>query len=94
MQLKDAMRETCLNDLAQAWYNLLQAYQHSNPDLAAAVLNTLERYVNWIDVGLVVNARLGGSSSLRLSSSQDIRIATFSVTQCVCADHVRAVLPF
>lgn len=57
MQLKDAMREACLNDLAEAWYNLLRAYQSANPDLAAAVLNTVERYVNWIDVGLVVNER-------------------------------------
>ena len=57
MQLKDAMRETCLNDLAEAWYNLLTSYQSANPDLAAAVLNTVERYVNWIDVGLVVNER-------------------------------------
>ena len=57
MHLKDAMRESCLTDVAQAWFNLLQAYQNSNPDLAAAVLNTVERYVNWIDVGLVVNAR-------------------------------------
>jgi len=46
MQLKDAMRETCLTDLAEAWYNLLTAYQSANPDLAAAVLNTVERYVN------------------------------------------------
>lgn len=57
MQLKDAMRETCLHDLAEAWYNLLRAYQSANPDLAAAVLSTVERYVNWIDVSLVVNER-------------------------------------
>ncbi|KAL0051899.1 hypothetical protein WJX82_004175 [Trebouxia sp. C0006] len=57
MQLKDAMRETCLTDLSEAWYNLLTAYQSANPDLAAAVLNTVERYVNWIDVALVVNER-------------------------------------
>ena len=61
MQLKDAMRETCLHDLAEAWYNLLRAYQSANPDLAAAVLSTVERYVNWIDVSLVVNERLANS---------------------------------
>ena len=59
MQLKDAMRETCLHDLAEAWYNLLRAYQSANPDLAAAVLSTVGRYVNWIDVSLVVNERSG-----------------------------------
>ena len=57
MQLKDAMRESCLTDLAEAWFNLLQAYQSASPDLAAAVLHTVERYVNWIDVSLVVNER-------------------------------------
>ena len=67
MQLKDAMRETCLTDLAEAWYNLLTAYQSANPDLAAAVLNTVERYVNWIDVALVVNERC--SRCCDLSSS-------------------------
>lgn len=64
MQLKDAMRESCLADLAQAWFNLLQAYQSANPDLAAAVLNTVERYVNWIDVSLVVNERQAQHQSL------------------------------
>lgn len=59
MQLKDAMRETCLQDLAEALYNLLRAYQSANPDLAAAVLSTVGRYVNWIDVSLVVNERSG-----------------------------------
>ena len=68
MQLKDAMRETCLTDLAEAWYNLLTAYQSANPDLAAAVLNTVERYVNWIDVALVVNERW----ALQQSSNQSI----------------------
>lgn len=61
MQLKDAMRETCLLDLAEAWYNLLRAYQSANPELAAAVLSTVQRYVNWIDVSLVVNERSVGS---------------------------------
>lgn len=60
MQLKDAMRETCLLDLAEAWYNLLRAYQSANPELAAAVLSTVQRYVNWIDVSLVVNERSVG----------------------------------
>lgn len=55
MHLKDAMRETCLTDLAEAWLKLVRAYQFADPELAAAVLSTLERYVNWIDVGLVVN---------------------------------------
>ena len=51
------MRETCLTDLAEAWTYLVRVYKTANPELAAAVLNTVERYVNWIDVGLVVNDR-------------------------------------
>ncbi len=70
MQLKDAMRETCLTDLAEAWYNLLTAYQSANPDLAAAVLNTVERYVNWIDVALVVNERWALQQSRNESINQ------------------------
>lgn len=68
MQLKDSMRETCLHDLAEAWYNLLRAYQSANPDLAAAVLSTVGRYVNWIDVSLVVNERSVCSSAILLYS--------------------------
>jgi len=38
--------------------------------LAAAVLNTVERFVNWIDVGLVVNERWALQQSINQISTR------------------------
>lgn len=67
MALKDAMREWCVGDVVEAWYRLVASYSASRPDLAAAVLDVVHRYVGWIDIGLLVNdkcARLAGGAHL------------------------------
>ena len=55
--LQDSMRERALGDIADAWCALLAAYTAPAPDTAAAVLETVQRYVHWIDIGLVANDR-------------------------------------
>lgn len=55
--VQDTMREQCLGELANIWYNLVVTYSESNPDLAEAVLSVVKRYVSWIDIGLVANDR-------------------------------------
>ncbi len=57
MHFKDSMRERALADIADAWCRLLAAYSGPAPDAAAAVLETVQRYVHWIDIGLVANDR-------------------------------------
>ncbi|PSC72015.1 exportin-T isoform X1 [Micractinium conductrix] len=57
MHFKDSMRERALGDIADAWCALLAAYTAPAPDTAAAVLETVQRYVHWIDIGLVANDR-------------------------------------
>ena len=58
MALKDAMRDRCLVDLAEAWLQLIASLRSTNTRLAAAVLDVVARYINWIDIGLVANDRL------------------------------------
>ncbi|GBF91404.1 exportin [Raphidocelis subcapitata] len=55
MHLKDSMRDRCIADVAEGWYELALAHRASRPQLAAFVLTTAARYVHWIDIGLVAN---------------------------------------
>lgn len=55
MALKDAMRESCVGDVVDAWYSLLTSYSGARPELAAAVLEVARRYTGWIDIGLLAN---------------------------------------
>lgn len=54
-RIKDAMRVQCIPQIVRAWYDIVSLYRRSNPDLAAMVLDTMRRYIAWIDVGLVAN---------------------------------------
>jgi exportin-T len=55
MHFKDSMRERALADIADAWCRVVATYHASSPDTAASVLETVQRYVHWIDIGLVAN---------------------------------------
>ena len=55
MHVKDAMRELCIVELAEAWYQLVSGYKDSQPELAAMVLEAVQKYINWIDISLVAN---------------------------------------
>ncbi len=57
MHFKDSMRETSLGDISEAWYQLVAGYHAQQPELAAFVLETLQRYVHWMDIGLVANSK-------------------------------------
>ena len=57
MHVKDSMREFSIVDIASAWLEALEAYQASHPDLATQILQTMQRYVSWIEIGLVANER-------------------------------------
>jgi exportin-T len=54
-RIKDAMRQQCISQIVGAWYSLAVTYRVQQPYLASAVLDTLHRYVAWIDIGLVAN---------------------------------------
>jgi len=59
VQLKDAMRDNCIEDIAEAWYKLILKYYTSNLDLTTLVLQTLQKYISWMSIGLVMNNKYG-----------------------------------
>ncbi|CAA6664224.1 unnamed protein product [Spirodela intermedia] len=54
-RIKDAMRMQCIPQFVRAWYDIVALYRSSNPALATMVLDTMRRYITWIDIGLVAN---------------------------------------
>ncbi|XP_064198368.1 exportin-T-like [Anguilla rostrata] len=55
--IKDTMREQCIPALVESWYQILQAYQHTNPELTCQCLEVVGTYVSWIDLALIANDR-------------------------------------
>ncbi|KAG6477246.1 hypothetical protein ZIOFF_066498 [Zingiber officinale] len=54
-QVKDTMRQQCVPQIARHWFDVLSLYHSSDPSLAAFALDTMRRYITWIDIGLVAN---------------------------------------
>jgi Exportin 1-like protein len=57
MEVKDAMRVSCMADLIGACQELVAACQVSQPALAAALLEALRRFVNWADINLIATEK-------------------------------------
>lgn len=55
--LKDSMRDIAIPELVETWYNLLVAFHETHPDTVNATLEVMKPYVDWIEIGLVVNER-------------------------------------
>ncbi|KAJ8398881.1 hypothetical protein AAFF_G00417890 [Aldrovandia affinis] len=55
--IKDTMREQCVPALVESWYQILQAYQHTNSELTCQCLEVVGTYVSWIDLTLIANER-------------------------------------
>ncbi|KAK8969724.1 Exportin-T [Platanthera guangdongensis] len=54
-RVKDAMRLQCVPQIAHTWFDIVSLYRSSDPSLAATTLDTMSRYIAWIDIGLVAN---------------------------------------
>uniref|UniRef100_A0A1D1YNA1 Exportin-T n=1 Tax=Anthurium amnicola TaxID=1678845 RepID=A0A1D1YNA1_9ARAE len=54
-RIKDAMRAQCIPQIVRAWFDIVSLYRRSDPGLAATVLDTMSRYIAWIDISLVAN---------------------------------------
>lgn len=54
-RVKDAMRLQCVPQIARAWFDIASLYRSSDPAIVAATLDTMRRYIVWIDIGLVAN---------------------------------------
>ncbi|XP_059146732.1 exportin-T-like isoform X2 [Physella acuta] len=56
--IKDAMRERCVNALADSWYQIMTSYEASKPELVCMCLEVVGRYVSWMDIGFFANDRM------------------------------------
>ncbi|XP_034207073.1 exportin-T isoform X2 [Prunus dulcis] len=54
-RVKDAMRQQCVAQIVRAWYDIVSMYRNSDEELCASVLESMRRYISWIDIGLIVN---------------------------------------
>lgn len=55
--IKDSMREQCIPSLVESWFQILQTYQRSHPELTCQCLEVVGAYVSWIDLNLIANDR-------------------------------------
>lgn len=53
--IKDGMREQCIPHLVESWFQILQTYQQSHPELTCQCLEVVGAYVSWIDLNLIAN---------------------------------------
>ena len=56
--IKDYMKKDCLNDIVGFWWQILVEGQSS--ELVCLVLENISKYVDWIDINLIVNDRFLG----------------------------------
>ncbi|XP_050233618.1 exportin-T [Mercurialis annua] len=54
-RVKDAMREQCISQIVRAWYDIIIMYKNSDPEVCSNMLDSMRRYISWIDIGLIVN---------------------------------------
>ncbi|XP_027349623.1 exportin-T isoform X1 [Abrus precatorius] len=54
-RVKDAMRQQCVSQIVRAWYDIVSMYRNSDQELCISVLDSMRRYISWIDIGLIVN---------------------------------------
>ncbi|MED6205082.1 hypothetical protein PIB30_014770 [Stylosanthes scabra] len=58
-RVKDAMREQCVAQIVRAWYEIVSMYRNVDEEVCVGVLESMSRFISWIDIGLVVNDAFG-----------------------------------
>lgn len=72
MEVKDAMRESCIGDLIRTCHELIAGYYASQPGLATSVLEALCRFVNWADISLLTKKECALFSKQRVDLTQNL----------------------
>ncbi|PFX29322.1 Exportin-T [Stylophora pistillata] len=72
MKIKDTIRDTCITDLVDSWYHILNTYENSLSSLTCLCLDVIGAYIEWIDIGLIANDRFI-SALLRYMSVEVLR---------------------
>ncbi|XP_067683887.1 exportin-T-like [Haliotis asinina] len=70
--IKDTMRDHCVAQLADSWYQIMTGYETNKPEITCACLDVVGRYVSWIDISLIANDKFV-SSLLRFLSLPLVR---------------------
>ncbi|KAL5516022.1 hypothetical protein EMCRGX_G001278 [Ephydatia muelleri] len=58
--IKDNMRDTCVPQLVESWYEIMMAYEHMDPFICCLTMDVVGAYVSWIDINLIANDRFVG----------------------------------
>lgn len=56
-RIKDTMREHCVVDLTNSWYDILVKYEKTNAELVCQCHDVIGAYIAWIDISLIANDR-------------------------------------
>lgn len=56
-KIKDTMRDNCITELVDSWYQILKTYENSLPSLICLCLDVIGAYIEWIDIGLIANEK-------------------------------------
>ncbi|KAF8388722.1 hypothetical protein HHK36_025402 [Tetracentron sinense] len=54
-RVKDAMRQQCVAQIVRAWYDIVTLYRNNDQELCTSVLDSMRRYISWMDIGLIAN---------------------------------------
>ncbi|KAL3700068.1 hypothetical protein R1sor_018090 [Riccia sorocarpa] len=84
-RIKDAMRQQCISQIVAAWYSLAAMYRGQMPYLAASVLETMHRYVAWIDISLVANDSIVPMLFELLLSPAEVPVLRGAASDCLLA---------
>lgn len=85
MRVKDGMRQQCLPQIVNLWYQVVFNFQSTNPEVCVAVLETMQRFISWMDIGLVANDRWVPVFFRILSNQSEPSNLRASVAGCLLA---------
>ncbi|KAK3220294.1 hypothetical protein Dsin_014264 [Dipteronia sinensis] len=54
-RVKDAIRQQCVEQIVRAWYDIVSMYRNSDFEVCTSVLESMRRYISWIDINLIAN---------------------------------------
>jgi exportin-T len=53
--IKDTMRDQCVPNLVESWYQIMESYKETFPELTNLCMEVVGAYISWIDIGLIAN---------------------------------------
>ena len=66
------MREQVIPSLVESWFQILQTYQQSHPELTCQCLEVVGAYVSWIDLNLIANDRSASRATAGLRGDRPV----------------------